>query len=114
MFDFEVEQAEQARRAAIAKRSRDAIAALPSSSQRRKGTSVLRIVEGPYLVYRKDEPDVPIGIEAWIEMTVGGVAQDIDPHRVLINPPAEGLWDAIWASVENHPSPETRSERRRR
>lgn len=82
----------------------------------------------------------PAGVGVHVELWDGDIPVDVDPHRVIVNPPlqvveapeerddagqitaprtvrrapAEAFWDALWASVETYPSPETIAPRRRR
>ena len=95
----------------------------------------LVITEGPYLVTNR--AGEVIGVEVWVEWTIEGDVQDIDPHRVIINPPTHvvtkeavkaehdpqvvlepretredpeaAIWAVLWDSVTGHPSPESRA-----
>lgn len=96
----------------------------------------LTITRGPEPVLNPDG-DV-IGVQVWVDVMVGSLPLDIDPHRVIINPPThivtapaeydilgweskpktttldpvQAMWDVLYDSVISHPSPNTKFKER--
>lgn len=97
-------------------RAETVLAALGASRTRTRGTRRLTLISAPTLV--RDAAGTAVGIETWVELTDDGAPVDIDPHRRILNPPAGGdpraaFWDTLWASVTDHPSPETTARPRK-
>lgn len=110
----------------------NATQARSKGAQRTVGDKRLVMLEEPRLVLGSEGQ--PLGVEVWVELTIEGVVQDIDPHRIFINPPTcivtaqeerdeagnvtqprqrvvdpvGALWEVLWQQVDAHPSPETK------
>lgn len=128
----------RARAEAVAEGLWNATTARSKGAQRSRGARRLVMTAEPRLVAHSATGE-PCGVEVWVELTENGVVQDIDDHRVFINPPTRvvtaeavldaagnvitprqylddpvaALWEVLWQQVDSHPSPETRAKPRK-
>lgn len=128
----------RARTETVAEALWGATQARSKGAQRTRGALRLVLTEEPRVVAHRATGE-PVGVELWVELYENGQPVDIDPHRVIVNPPTRvvaapeerdeagnvtrpretlldplgALWDVLWASVESHPSPETKARPRK-